>query len=179
MAHTHQTTRAFDSVVLPGVTVILKKMTEGRRIELRKLIGPFNKKIRDLLRGQAEIEQQPDETRDMAKYLDLQDEYDGVMVCEINPAWIIWGVKQIEGLEVDGTSLGVKEWENWPSAFFDEVLNAVKGEAELNGVGRKNSSSPTMPGEQGSSSPSLSIVESAKKEAGGETETADSTSQIM
>lgn len=173
MPHKHDTTRRVGSEIFSGVSVVLKKMTEGRRLELRKLISEPNRRIREILREQANIEKEPEESRDMSKWLELQDEFDGIMIESINPAWITWGVKQIEGLEVDGRSLGVDDWKEWPSALFDEVLTAVKGEAELNGAERKNSESPTTSGALVDLTPKDSTADSAGNEGGGESETAD------
>jgi hypothetical protein len=173
----HDTTRRVGSEIFSGVSVVLKKMTEGRRLELRKLIAEPNRRIREILREQANIEKEPEESRDMGLWLSLQDEFDGIMIESINPSWIIWGVKQIEGLEVDGRSLGVDDWREWPSALFDEVLTAVKGEAELNGALRKNFESATTSGAQADSSQSPLTVVSAEKEVGGESETVTSISK--
>ena len=177
MKHAYNTTRSIPLETFPGVEVVLRKMTEGRRLELRKLISEPNRRIREILREQANIEKEPEESRDMSKWLELQDEFDGIMIESINPAWITWGVKQIEGLEVDGRSLGVDDWKEWPSALFDEVLTAVKGEAELNGALRKNFESATTSGAQADSSQSPLTVVSAEKEVGGESETATSISK--
>ena len=176
--HKHETTRRFESELFPGVSVILRKMTEGRRIELRRLINEDNRRIRDILREQADIEKQPDESRNMARWLDLQDEFNGLLIEKVNPIWIKWGVKQVEGLEVDGRALGAEDWENWPSALFTEVIDAVKAEAELNGIERKNLSSPTTFGAQGALSQKPSTAEAADEKVGGATGTVGSTSQV-
>ena len=167
----HDTTRRLDMETFLGVSVVLKKMTEGRRLELRKLISEPNRRIREILREQANIEKEPEESRDMSRWLELQDSFDQLMIEAINPSWISWGVKQIEGLEVDGRSLGVDDWKEWPSALFDEVLTAVKGEAELNGMQRKNLESATTSGALVDLIPKDSTADSAGNEGGGESET--------
>lgn len=179
MSHKHDTTRRVESETFPGVSIILKKMTEGRRLELRKAIGEPNRRIREILREQTAIEQQPEETRDMAKWLESQDSYDEIMLIAVNPAWVLWGVKQVEGLEVDGRSIGIEDWADWPSALFDEVLTLVKSEAELNGSERKNLESLTTSGAPADSKVSPSTAQSAGREAGGESETAASTLRIV
>lgn len=179
MSHKHDTTRRVESETFPGVSIILKKMTEGRRLELRKAIGEPNRRIREILREQAAIEQQPEETRDMAKWLESQDSFDEIMLTTVNPAWVLWGVKQVEGLEVDGRSIGIEDWADWPSALFDEVLTLVKSEAELNGSERKNLQSATISGAPEALKVSPSTVQSAGSEAGGESETAASTLRIV
>lgn len=178
MGYKHDTTRRFESETFSGVTIILKKMTEGRRISLRELIGEPNRRIREIMREQAVLEKAPDDTRDTAKWLELQDEFDGIMIGTINPSWIKWGVKQIEGLEVDGKSLGVEDWEDWPSALFDEVLTTVKSEAELNGAERKNSELLTTSGELEALIQRASTAPPAGDAAGGEIRTVGSITPI-
>lgn len=84
--YNHNTANEFQSELFPGVNIILRKMTEGRRLELRKLIGEPNRKIRDILREQALLEKEPEETRDVHRWLTLQDEFDGLMLEQINPS---------------------------------------------------------------------------------------------
>jgi hypothetical protein len=171
MKHAYSTTRSIPLETFPGVEVVLRKMTEGRRLELRKLIGEPNRRIREILREQANIEKEPEETRDISAWLERQDEFDQIMIEKINVAWIQWGVKQISGLEVDGRALGVEDWADWPSSLFDEILTLVKSEAELNGSDQKNSESATTSGAQADSSQSPSTAPSAKSEDGGGIET--------
>jgi hypothetical protein len=123
-------------------------MTEGRRLDLRSKISEPNRRIREILKEQAAIEGQSEETRDSAKWLELQDEFDGLMLEKVNPAWLTWGLKRIDGLEVEGKPLGVEDWKDWPSALFEEVIVAIKAESELNGTERKNSELPTTSGGQ-------------------------------
>ena len=177
MGYKHDTTRRIDSVTCLGVSAVLRKMTEGRRLELRKLISEPNCRIREIIREQAGIEKVPEEERDMSKWLELQDEFEGIMVGTVNPAWIKWGVKQIEGLEVDGRSLGVDDWMDWPSALFNELVSEVKEEAELNGAERKNYESHTTGGEPAPVSPSPLTADSARSVDGGASETVISISQ--
>ena len=177
--HRYDTTRRFESIALPGVSVVLKKMTEGRRLELRKLISEPNKRIRDIMREQVKLEKIPEVERDIPQYLDLMDEFDGIMIEKIDPAWITWGVKQVEGLVVDGRTLGVEDWPEWPSSLFREVVDEVKSEAELNGAERKNSELRTISGEPvGSIQKPLTAVP-AKSGDGGAVGTADSTLPIV
>lgn len=177
MKQKYNTTRSASVDSFPGVEVVLRKMTEGRRLELRKLISEPNRRIREILRDQAAIEKEPEADRDMSRWLELQDEFDGIMIEKINPAWVTWGVKQISGLEVDERVLGLTEWDQWPSALFDEVLTLVKDEAELNGSERKNSESATISGAPEASNQKPLTVVSAKSADGGGIEIASFTSK--
>lgn len=179
MAYKNITSRREESKKFPGVVFYLRKMTEGRRKELRRIIGPINLRVSEILREQNMIDALPDGERDYSKYLALQDEFDGIFIEQSNPAWIKWGVKSIEGLESEeGQPLTVEDLDSWPSELYAEVLEAVKSEAELNGAERKNSELPTTSGKQEGGNQSLSIVEAAGKPAGGDSETAESTLTI-
>jgi hypothetical protein len=177
MKHSYNTTRNIALETFPGVEVVLRRMTEGRRLELRNAIGEPNRRIRDILREQAVIEQQPEEIRDVAAWLALQDEFDGIMIEKVNVAWVKWGVKSLQGLEVDGRILGLEDWADWPSSLFDEVLNLVKQEAELNGNERKNSESATISGAPADLKANPSTAPNAKSADGGGIETVVSISQ--
>ena len=180
MAYKNITSRREESKRFPGVVFYLRKMTEGRRKELRRTLGPINARINEIMREQNMIDAMPDGERDYAKYLALQDEFDGIFLEQSNPAWIRWGVKSIEGLESeDGQPLTVEDLDNWPSELFAEVLEAVKSEAELNGAERKNSESPTTSGKQEGGNQSRSTAEAAEKQDGGAGETAGSTLTIV
>ncbi len=161
MAHKYDTTNRKESEILPGVSFLLRRMTEGRRIELRKKLGPTNAKIRELLREQGKLLEAPEDAQDHNRILELQDEFDGLMLEVVNPTTLLWGVKQIEGLEVDGKVLTLEDWLEWPSALFREILNAVNAEAELNGNEIKNSSSGSTSGRPEDGNPKLTTVASA------------------
>lgn len=156
----YNATREYQSFVFPGVKLHLRKMTEGRRLELRKILSGPNQKIHDLLRQQTEIEKVDEPQRDTLKLFMLQDEIDGLLMEIVNPAWLTWGVKGIEGLVVDGKSLSVVDWADWPSALYTEAIAAVKAEAELNGEERKNSELLTISGEPGDGKQNPSTVAS-------------------
>lgn len=180
MAYKNISSRREESKQFPGVTFYLRKMTEGRRKELRRALGPINARISEILREQDLIEKAPDGERDYAKLLSLQEEFDTVFLEQSNPTWIRWGVKSVEGLETeDGTPLTVEDMDSWPSELFSEILAAVKSEAELNGAERKNSELPTTSGKQEGGSQSRLTAEAAEKQDGGEGETAESTLTIV
>ncbi len=161
MAHKYDTTNRKESEILPGVSFLLRRMTEGRRIELRKKLSPTNAKIRELLREQGKLLEAPDDAQDHNRILELQDEFDGLMLETVNPTTLLWGVKQIEGLEVDGKTLTLEDWQEWPSALFREVLNSVNAEAELNGGEVKNSPLPITSGKQEDGKSKLTTVATA------------------
>ena len=71
------------------------------------------------------------------------------------------------------------DWKDWPSALFNEVLDLVKAESELNGVERKNSELRTISGEPAQFPPSPSTVKPVESTDGGVIETVPSTIGIV
>jgi hypothetical protein len=179
MVYKHETLRRRESQIFEGVVFYLHKMTEGRRLELRSKISGPNRRIREIIKEQASIEQVDEETRDTAKWLELQEELDGIMLGTVNPAWLLWGLKRIDGIESDGKPLGVEDWKDFPSALFDEVIDAIKSESELNGAERKNSPSPTISGAPADMSQKSSIVDGVSEGDTGNKEIVIPISQTM
>ena len=171
MGYKHETTRRYESENFEGVTVFIYKMTEGRRADLRARIADYNAQMRDILREQDVLNKVPEEDRDIPKLLELNDRFDELQM-KINPQWILWGVKAVEGLEADGKPLTVNEWTEWPSALFDEVLTKVREETELKGAQIKNSQSRTDFGEAGRVLPKSSSAETVERKDSGESATA-------
>lgn len=180
MAYKNTSTRREESKQFPGVVFHLRKMTEGRRKELRRLLSPINARVSAILREQDIIDAAPAAERDHLKSLALSDQVDTIFLEESNPIWIKWGVKAIEGLESeDGVPLTVEDYDAWPSELFHEVLAAVKSEAELNGAERKNSELPITSGKQEGGNQSPSTAQAVESTGGGEIETAGSTLTIV
>ncbi len=177
MAYKHDTTRRRESESCPGVSFLLRKMTEGRRLEYRAKLREPNAKLRDILREQGKLLEVPADARDHDKIMDLQDQYEGLQIEILNPETLKWGVKQIEGLEVDGKTLTLEDWKEWPSHLFAEILEAVNQESQLNGGEIKNSPSPTTSGEPVGSSDKNTIVGIVEKSGSSAVETADAISQ--
>jgi hypothetical protein len=124
------------------------------------------------MKEQALIESAPEETRDNARWLDLQDEFEAIYIEKINPEWVKWGVKKVEGLEVEGKPLDVEDWAEWPSVLFNEAVMAVKDEAELNGAQKKILSLDSTLQAPVDGSLSSSTAPSAERKASGKAETA-------
>ena len=90
----HITTRQYESKECPGVVVYLHKMTEGRRLQLRSQVSAPNRQVRDLLKQMDEISKSDPAIRDDAKWIELSDQIDDIVIGTINPAWILWGVRK-------------------------------------------------------------------------------------
>jgi hypothetical protein len=165
MAHQYTSNRKIESEALPGVTFWVRKLTEGRRAALRAKLAEPNKKIRQIMRQQSELEKTPIEERDTAAWLELDDDFNSILI-DINSLYIFWGLSKIEGLEVDGKPLGVEDAADFPSNLFAEIMDRVKEEMELSGAETKNSSSlPTSQGQVATEGTS-GTAQSAEEKAG-------------
>jgi hypothetical protein len=135
--------------------------------------------MRDLMRQQGAYMKLPEDQQDGMTLVELQEKFDQVVAEELNPLYIEWGVQKISGLAIRGQELEVKDWAEWPSALFEEILAATKSEAELNGGQRKNLQSRTDTGGPVPETPKPTSAEIAENEDSGKTATAFSTTPIM
>ena len=112
------------SIAVPGVTFRIAKMSFGRRVELMR-------RVRELA-GRAEF---------LAASRDSADKMDAALVqAEIEREYVIWGVKSVAGLQVDGQAASPEALaETGPEELFREALAAVRRETGLSEEERKNS----------------------------------------
>jgi hypothetical protein len=112
------------SRAVPGVTFTIAKMSFGRRVELMR-------QVRELAR-RAEF---------MAAGTEASDKMDASLLrAEIDRTYVMWGVKAVTGLAVDGVAAGPELLaEAGPEELFREALAAVRKETGLSEEERKNS----------------------------------------
>jgi hypothetical protein len=119
---------ASDTVVkartVPGVTFTIAKMSFGRRVELMR-------RVRELARR----------TEFLAASEEAGDKMDASLLqAEIDRTYVMWGVKAVTGLAVDGVAAGPELLaEAGPEQLFREALAAVRKETGLSEEERKNS----------------------------------------
>ncbi len=115
---------AVKSRAVPGVTFTVAKMSFGRRVELMR-------RVRDLARR----------TEFLAAGDEAGDKMDAALLqAEIERAYVMWGVKSVTGLAVDGVEAGPELLSDaGPEELFREALAAVRKEAGLSEEERKNS----------------------------------------
>ena len=113
-----------ESRTVPGVKLTIAKMSFGRRVELMR-------RVRDLARR----------TEFLAASEEAGERMDAALLhAEIERLYVIWGVKAVSGLAVDGSVAGPELLaEAGPEALFREALAAVHRETGLNEEERKNS----------------------------------------
>lgn len=167
----------------PGVTFVLFKKTEGRRIALRlKMLEP-QAHLEAVLEEIRQVGELPKDATDAQKLERLRiltpllQKYERILQDEIHPAWVEWGLKTVEGLNVDGQTInGDNAVDLLPEDMYDEIVEAVKFAGELGPAREKNSGSPTTSSDQVDGRTQPSIADSANSPSSIETETAPSTS---
>ena len=121
---TYESDQMVESKTVPGVRFRIAKMSFGRRIELTRRIRELAQKLQFLEAGGS-----------------LQERMDTALLCaEIDRLYMQWGLKEVNGLELDGVSATPELLiENGPEELLHEILGAVKGQCGLTETERKNS----------------------------------------
>lgn len=167
-----------ESTTFPGVFYTLNKMSEARRSQLRLKIAEPNSQIRLKLREMERIEKEypelearPEELMD--QILALAEEMDEIQMNKIDPEWIRWGLKSVEGLEIDDEPATPELLISaGPPKLFSEILGEIKAQAQLNGEEEKNSESPTTSGQPTDGKTNDTSAELASSSESSEPETA-------
>ena len=113
-----------ESRTVPGVRFTIAKMSFGRRVELMR-------RVRELARR----------TEFLAASEEAGEKMDAALLhAEIERLYVMWGVKAVSGLAVDGSIAGPELLaEAGPEELFREALAAVRRETGLSEEERKNS----------------------------------------
>jgi hypothetical protein len=120
---TYEATTRVDSTVMPGVHFIVRKMSLGRRIELTRRIRELAERVEFLSAGES-----PKEKLDAS-----------LLVAEIERTYVLWGVAEVGGLELDGAPATPDSLiSGGPEDLLHEALEAVKAECGLSEDERKN-----------------------------------------
>src|SRR4051812_6200516 len=122
-ACTWSSTKVVASNVRSGVELVVARMTFGRRLELMR-------RVRDLAARLEYFEAGRDARNEMEA---------GLLGAEIDKLYVLWGVEEIRGLEVDGEPATVESFiERGPEELFGEALAAVRLACGLSEIERKN-----------------------------------------
>ena len=108
---------------MAGVRYVVARMSFGRRIELTRRIRDLAQKIEFLSAGE-----------------DPKDKLEAALLSsEIERTYVLWGLKSVEGLELDGAPATPESLvASGPEPLFREALSAVKAECGLSELERKN-----------------------------------------
>ena len=118
-----ESTRVVDSRVAPGVKYTIATMTFARRVELMTRVREIARKV-EFLRASEDAEQKMDA---------------GLLRAEVDRAYVVWGLKAVTGLVVDGKEADPTLLaDSGPEELFREVLAVVRCETGLSEEERKN-----------------------------------------
>ncbi|MGH9659564.1 MAG: hypothetical protein ACRD96_13535 [Bryobacteraceae bacterium] len=112
-----------ESEAMPGVTLVIARMSFGRRLELMRRIREVAQKVEFLEAGS-----------------DARERMEAaVLTSEIDRLYVGWGVAEVRGLTVDGVAATPESLITaGPEDVFREALAAVKAECGLTEAERKN-----------------------------------------
>lgn len=161
------TKRSFQSEACPGVSFTLKVPTEGDRLQIREMNSAANRKMNEILRDMAAVEQDEsmDDREKTAANAEHGIQFDDLMASVINPNLVGWGLQSIEGLRIDGVEAIPDDRMRFPPQLFDEIVGKLRGFLELGAEESKNSESPTISGEQEGGTTQSTAAQSASAEA--------------
>jgi hypothetical protein len=112
-----------ESQLHPGVRFQIARISFSRRLELMRRVRELARRVDFLGAGR-----EPADKMDAA-----------LLQAEIERLYVIWGVKGVEGLTVDGISASPDMLSAGPEDLFREALAAVRKEIGLSEEERKNS----------------------------------------
>jgi len=119
----YATESVIESKVMEGVRFRIAKMSFGRRIELARQIRELAQRIEFLNAGDSGAEKM-----DAA-----------LLWSEIDRVYVLWGLKAVEGLELDGCPATPEQLAAaGPEELFREVLTQIKMQCGLTAAERKN-----------------------------------------
>jgi len=111
------------SEAMPGVALVIARMTFGRRLELMK-------RVRDLAARIEYFEAGRDEKNRMEASL---------LGAQMDNLYVVWGLEEVRGLSLDGVPATPESLvERGPEAVVHEALTAIKAECGLTETERKN-----------------------------------------
>ena len=111
-----------ESQCVPGVVFVLSKMSFGRRVELTRRLREIAQRVEFLEAG------------------DVKEKIDAALLTsEIDRLYVVWGLKEVRGLELDGTPATPESLAaTGPEELFREALAAIRAECGLTETERKN-----------------------------------------
>jgi hypothetical protein len=112
-----------DSLICPGVTFTLRRMSLHRRIALTKQIRDLGGKLDFLQAGDS-----------------FQDKVDAALASrEIDKVYLEWGLVEVYGLTIDGAAATPAAlMTSGPEDLTQEIVDAIKAEIYLTESERKN-----------------------------------------
>lgn len=166
MPFTFSTRETVKSAICEGVTLTIRKMTGGSRIELQLALADSNAAMREVTKAQIEALAVTDEAVRRKKLLDIAEQSGKIIMEQQFPALVRFGLVAVDGLTVDGED--VHNVENFiklaPEELYLEAVKAIKEEAGMNTEVAENLESPTTSGAQVDGQTAVTTAPSASAE---------------
>jgi hypothetical protein len=119
----YESTLRMESKAVPGVTFAICRVSFGRRLELGRRIRDLSRKAEYLEAGESAEEK-----------IDAN-----LLGYEIERIWLEWGLREIEGLTIDGDAATPESlMSRGPESLTREILAALQAECGLSEEERKN-----------------------------------------
>jgi hypothetical protein len=120
---TYESAELVDSLIAPGVSYLIAKMSFSRRMDLMRRVRELARRAEFLEAGQ-----------DAAEKMDA-----AILRGEIDRLYLAWGLREVIGLDVDGKTATAESLADCgPEELFREALGAVRAATGLTEVERKN-----------------------------------------
>lgn len=153
-------TLTIGSLAFPGVTFTLKKMSEARRADFRLRMASVQAKLRDLLReaqalGESVNKNGQDgmDSKTANRIDDINADVAGLLATEMDPEYVRWGLKRIEGLtgeDEDGNDIALTTADqliaDGPPELFAEICAAIRAASTMSEEELKNFRLPSISG---------------------------------
>jgi hypothetical protein len=120
---TYESVERVESRIADGVSYSVSKMSFARRMDLMKRVRDLARRVEFLVAAE-----------DAGGKMDA-----AVLEVEIERMYVKWGLREVTGLEVDGSAATPESLaEAGPEDLFREALAAVRAAAGLSDAERKN-----------------------------------------
>jgi hypothetical protein len=164
----YQSKLEFRSELYPDVVITLRRMSEGRKAQLRQSLVSFTGKYRELQHQLIEIDSRRvlakdkktgevmvdkdtgdplmefTSTADRVEYLNMLADMERLEADMARPLYLAWAIESIEGLRIDGQDADFGSLlAVGPSDLVDDVVLEIKRLCGLLPSEQKNSASPT------------------------------------
>lgn len=125
MAYIFKTTARIPSRECEGVTFVVRKMTEGRRDELRLAQGPHLAKL-GLMQEELTSLVGKTDPESLARSQEIINDSQ-LVLSALGGVKITWGLKALEGLaeDSDDVTLDIEDWKRWPPELAAEAVRII------------------------------------------------------
>jgi hypothetical protein len=119
----YESALAMESKVMPGVRLVINRISFGRRMELSRRVREITQKTEFLEAGS-----------------ELNDKIEaGILAQQVDAMYLRWALVAVEGLEIDGEPATAEQLlERGPEELTREIVTAIKEQCGLSEAERKN-----------------------------------------